>query len=43
MAKKGEWVRIHAIVLKAEQRTGRIPEDTQRCDLEMWKIGRAHV
>ncbi len=39
MAKKGEWVRIHAIVLKAEQRTGRIPEDTQRCDLEMWTKG----
>ena len=30
---------IHAIVLKAEQRTGRIPEDTQRCDLEMWTKG----
>lgn len=39
MAKKGEWVRIHAIVLKAEQRTGRIPEDTQRCDLEIWTKG----
>lgn len=39
MAKKGEWVRIHAIVLKAEQRTGKIPEDTQRCDLEMWTKG----
>ena len=39
MAKKGEWVRIHAIFLKAEQRTGRIPEDTQRCDLEMWTKG----
>lgn len=39
MAKKGEWARIHAIVLKAEQRTGRIPEDTQRCDLEMWTKG----
>ena len=39
MAKKGEWVRIHAIVLKAEQRTGKIPEDTQKCDLEMWTKG----
>ena len=29
MAKKGDWVRIHNIVLKAEQRTGKLPEDTR--------------
>ena len=29
MAKKGDWVRIHNIVLKAEQRTGKLPEDTK--------------
>lgn len=39
MVKKGEWVRIHAIVLTAAQRTGKIPEDTQKCDLEMWTKG----
>ncbi len=39
MAKKGDWVRIHAIVLKAEQRTGKLPEDTKKCDLEMWTKG----
>ncbi len=39
MAKKGEWVRIHAIVLKASERTAKIPEDTQKCDLEMWTKG----
>ena len=39
MAKKGDWVRIHSIVLKAEERTGKIPEDTQKCDLEMWTKG----
>lgn len=39
MVKKGEWVRIHRVVLKAEQRTGKIPEDTQKCDLEMWTKG----
>ena len=39
MAKKGDWVRIHSIVLRAEERTGKIPEDTKQCDLEMWTKG----
>lgn len=39
MVKKGEWVRIHAIVLKAAERTGKIPDDTKACDLEMWTKG----
>ena len=39
MAKKGDWVRIHNVVLKAEERTAKIPEDTQKCDLEMWVKG----
>ncbi|NLD11451.1 MAG: 2-amino-4-ketopentanoate thiolase [Clostridiales bacterium] len=39
MAKKGDWVRIHTVVLKAEERTGKIPEDTKKCDLEMWTKG----
>lgn len=39
MAKKGDWVRIHSVVLKADQRTGKLPEDTQKCDLEMWTKG----
>lgn len=39
MAKKGDWVRIHTVVLKAEERTGKIPEDTKACDLEMWTKG----
>ena len=39
MAKKGDWVRIHTVVLKAVERTGKIPEDTQACDLEMWTKG----
>lgn len=38
-AKKGDWVRIHAIVLKAEERTAKLPEDTKKCDLEMWTKG----
>ena len=39
MAKKGDWVRIHRVVLKADDRTAKIPDDTQRCDLEMWTKG----
>lgn len=39
MVKKGRWVRIHNIVLKAEERTARIPGDTKKCDLEMWDKG----
>lgn len=38
-AKKGDWVRIHAIVLKANERTAKLPSDTQVCDLEMWTKG----
>ncbi len=39
MAKKGDWVRIHSVVLKAAERTAKLPEDTQKCDLEMWTKG----
>ena len=39
MAKKGQWVRIHRVVLKADERTAKLPEDTQKCDLEMWTKG----
>lgn len=39
MAKKGDWVQIHQIVLKAVERTGRIPEDTKNTDLQLWVKG----
>lgn len=39
MVKKGEWVRIHSTVLKAEERTAKLPADTQSCPLEMWTKG----
>lgn len=39
MAKKGNWVRIHSIVLKAAERTAKLPDDTQKCDLEQWTKG----
>lgn len=39
MAKKGQWVRIHSIVLKAEERTAKLPADTQATDLQQWTKG----
>lgn len=39
MAKRGDWVRIHSIVLKAAERTAKLPEDTQKCDLQQWTKG----
>ena len=39
MVEKGRWVRIHSIVLKAEERTAKIPDDTKECDLQMWTKG----
>ncbi len=39
MSKKGDWVRVHSIVLKASERTARIPEDTQGCDFQQWTKG----
>lgn len=38
-AKKGDWVRIHNVVLKSEDRASTIPEDTAKVDLEMWNKG----
>lgn len=38
-AKKGDWVRIHKIVLKPEERSPHLPEDTQKVPLEMWDKG----
>ena len=29
MAKKGDWVRIHSVVLKSEERTAKLPDDTK--------------
>lgn len=38
-AKKGDWVRIHAIVLPAGERAGSVPEDTANVPLELWHKG----
>ena len=39
IVKKGEWVQIHNIVLKPEERTGKIPEETKKVPLELWVKG----
>lgn len=38
-AKKGDWVQIHSIVLKAGERAPQVPEDTQAVPLELWVKG----
>lgn len=39
MAKKNDWVRIHRNVLEAQERTGKLPDDTKNVPLEMWVKG----
>lgn len=39
MAKKGDWVQIHNIVLQPEERSEALPEDTKIHPLEMWVKG----
>ena len=39
MAKKGDWVQIHNVVLRPEERSGSLPEDTKANPLEMWVKG----
>ena len=38
-AKKGDWVQVEEVVLKAGERAPQVPEDTQKCDLKMWVKG----
>lgn len=39
MAKKGDWVQVHSIVLQPEERSDALPEDTKQHPLEMWVKG----
>ncbi len=39
MARKGDWVRIHRVILPAEERTANLPEDTKKVPFEMWVKG----
>ncbi len=39
MVKKGEWVRIHKIILEPAERAPQVPEDTKKVPLELWVKG----
>ena len=39
MAKKGDWVRIHSVILQPDERAAAVPEDTKRVPLEQWTKG----
>ena len=39
MARKGDWVRIHRVVLEPSGRAENVPEDTKMVPLEMWVKG----
>jgi len=43
MAKKGDWVRIHRIILTPEQRSAAVPDDTKSVPLEQWTKGYLHA
>jgi hypothetical protein len=36
MAEKSGWVRIHSVVLRADERARTVPDDTGRVPLECW-------
>ncbi|NLG81420.1 MAG: 2-amino-4-ketopentanoate thiolase [Bacilli bacterium] len=37
--KKGSWVQIHKTILRPEERSPLVPEDTKKVPLEMWVKG----
>ncbi len=39
MAKQGQWVTIHNIVLSPEERAPQVPDDTKQVPLETWVKG----
>ena len=39
MASKGDWVKVHQVVLKAGERAPQVPDDTKAVPLEMWVKG----
>ena len=43
MAKQGDWVRIHSIILMPEQRSSAVPDDTKSVPLEQWTKGYLHA
>ncbi|MPN56544.1 2-amino-4-ketopentanoate thiolase alpha subunit [bioreactor metagenome] len=43
MAKKGDWVRIHSVILQPGERAAAVPEDTKQVPLEQWTKGYLQV
>ena len=39
VAKKGDWVRIHSVLMEAGERSPGIPEDTAKVPYELWDKG----
>lgn len=39
IATKGDWVRIHSVLMKAGSRAPGIPEDTAKVPYELWDKG----
>ncbi len=42
MAKKGDWVRIHSVILQPAERSAAVPADTRAVPLEQWTKGYLH-
>lgn len=38
-AKKGDWVRIHAVIMPAADRSASLPAETRATDCQMWTKG----
>lgn len=38
-AQIGDWVQIHQIVMKPEERAPQVPDDTKKVPLELWVKG----
>ncbi len=38
-AKKGDWVRIHKVILTSDERAPQVPDDTKQVPFEMWDKG----
>ena len=39
VAKKGDWVRIHSILMDAGSRAPQVPDDTAKVPYELWDKG----
>lgn len=39
MAKKGDWVRVHSVILQPGERAAAVPDDTKLVPLELWTKG----